>query len=108
MQQVESASIPATKFYEDRFRVDIAANYKREIDKLKAFVKKLTAQEREEFAIAVGTTYNHMTQIYYGNRPCPIDYAVNIDRLTNGEVSMVSLVPDVDWKYIKKVVSKRS
>ena len=75
-----------------------------ELRALKRHVQSMTMDERKSFAESVGTTPNHLAQIYYGNRPCSIEYAVAIDRLTAGRISMVRLLPDIDWSYIRKAM----
>lgn len=102
MNEVPEAKIVRPKFYEERMTPEVAELYEVELDKLRMYCKRMRDRsEREAFAEAVGTTFNHLTQIYYGNRPCSMIYAVNIDRLTKGQVSMTGLLPDVDWRHVK-------
>lgn len=69
-------------------------------DKLLAFLKRLTADEKEQFAHRVGTTLGQLSQIAYGQRPCNTNYAVNIDRETKGEVPMQEMHPELDWDHV--------
>lgn len=71
------------------------------IRKLLVYIKdNIPMKEREEFAVRIGTTYKHLQQIAYGNRPCNPVYAVNIDRETGGQVPMQEMCPEIDWDHV--------
>lgn len=69
-------------------------------EKLLAFIKTMTMEERDEFARRVGTTLGQLSLIAYGQRSCNAKYAVNIDRETKGAVSMQEMHPDLDWDHV--------
>lgn len=109
MKTMTESGIPRPKFYEERMSPDQAVLYEEQLDTLRDYCRQMRSRsQRDEFAAKVGTTFNHLTQIYYGNRPCAMAYAVNIDRLTGGLVSMTALLPDVDWKHVKSRMKGRA
>ena len=70
------------------------------IDSLLAHLKSLEQKERDLLAEKCGTTSKYLYQIAYGNKPCRVDLAIDIDKQTSGNVSIFTLRPDVDWKYV--------
>ena len=61
---------------------------------LKTYVKSLPLSERDDFALAVGTTPGHLRNIMYGCSLASPAIAVAIERLSGGQVSRLELRPD--------------
>lgn len=61
---------------------------------LKTYVKSLPVGERDDFALAVGTTPGHLRNIMYGCSLASPAIAVAIERLSGGQVSRRELRPD--------------
>lgn len=57
--------------------------------------------EREAFAVRCGTTYGHLRNVAYGQKPCREALAINIERESGGKVRCEDLRPDVDWAYLR-------
>jgi DNA-binding transcriptional regulator YdaS (Cro superfamily) len=68
---------------------------------LKTFLFALPMPERHAFAERCGTSYPHIRNIAYGQKPCGEGLAVNIERESRGAVRCESLRPDVDWGYLR-------
>lgn len=71
------------------------------------FMNDLKPPAQERFAGECETTRGQLRQIGYGNRPCSPVTAVAIDRESRGRVTYTSLVPDLDWSYIRKTIASR-
>ena len=61
---------------------------------LRTFLFSLPTEEREGFAVRVGTTAKHLTNVAYGYRPCAPDVAVSIERETKCAVTRRDLRPN--------------
>lgn len=53
--------------------------------------------EREAFCKRCETTWGHMRNVSYGDKPCGIPLAVSIERETGGEVTRQELRPEDYW-----------
>lgn len=73
---------------------------------LKSYLKSLKPADRQDFAERCDTTVEYLEQITYGNRSPKIELAVNIERESGGVVSCESLLPKVDWKYLRGKFSR--
>ena len=58
-------------------------------------------QARIEFAAKCRTTYGHLRNVAYGQKPCAESLCINIERESGGAVPCESLRPDVDWAYLR-------
>lgn len=69
---------------------------------LRAYLFAIPADEREAFAVRCGTTYAHLRNVAYGQKPCGASLAINVDRESCGAVRCEDLRPDVDWAYLRQ------
>lgn len=76
--------------------------------KLLAWLNGLPTETQKLFADRMETTPGQLRQIAHGNRPCNARVAIQIDKLTNGEISMTDLTPDLDWDHVKFQIHRRS
>jgi len=76
--------------------------------KLLAWLNGLPTKTQKMFADRMETTPGQLRQIAHGNRPCNARIAIQIDKLTNGEISMTDLTPDLDWDHVKFQIHRRS
>lgn len=80
-----------------------AANPKWRIS-LREFLKEIPTREREDFAKRCGTTKSYLELLRY-DKSCNIELAVALHRESNGRVPMQEMYPDLDWDYIRSVIS---
>ena len=73
---------------------------------LKAFFLKLSADEREAFAVKVASSVGHIQNVMYGFRPCAPDLAVRIELKSKREVTRQELRPN-DWADFWPELAKR-
>lgn len=66
---------------------------------LKEYIKPMTSEERERFAIKCGTTKGHLNNVMYGYKPCGTDLAVAIEAETKKKVTRKELRPDDFWRH---------
>ncbi len=72
---------------------------------LKSFLFSMPVDERNAFAERCGTSYAHLRNISYGQKPCGESLAINIDRESAGTVRCEELRPDVDWQYLRQTAA---
>lgn len=65
------------------------------------FLKGLAKPEREAFAAKCGTTVDYLFQVAYGQRTPKVGLAVAIERESASHVRCETLLPEVDWKYLR-------
>lgn len=65
------------------------------------YLKTLSIDERAAFAKRCGTSPDYLAQIGYDIRKPKVELAIAIDRESSGAVSCESLLPDVDWPYLR-------
>lgn len=70
---------------------------------LLSYLKTMTPAKQDCFAQDVGTTIGQLKQIAYGVRPCKVEYAQRIDKLSKGKVDMRKLCPQLDYQHLAKV-----
>jgi hypothetical protein len=68
---------------------------------LLTYLKPMPLVERHAFAAKCGTTWGHLRNIAYGYKPCGESLGINIDRETDGQVTVENMCPDADWAYIR-------
>lgn len=68
---------------------------------LKPFLFAMAMCDRKAFAERCGTTYPHLRNIAYGQKPCGESLAINVERESSGAVRCEELRPDVDWGYLR-------
>jgi DNA-binding transcriptional regulator YdaS (Cro superfamily) len=70
--------------------------------KLQAYIETLGPTERERFAAKLDTSWAYVTQLASGFRRPGAKVAVAIEKHTKGAVPVESLLPEVEWKVIRK------
>lgn len=65
------------------------------------FLKSLKGPEREVFAQRCGTSVDYLFLIAYGKRKPKVELAVLIERESTAKVRCETLLPDVDWAYLR-------
>lgn len=68
---------------------------------LKTYLFGLPMDRRVKFAERCGTTYAHLRNVSYGQKPCGESLAINVERESGGAVRCEGLRPDVDWAYLR-------
>lgn len=66
---------------------------------LKDYLLKMDRLQRAVFAVKVGTTIRHLTNVAYGYRPLDEKVCVAVERESNAEVTRKDLRPH-DWHLI--------
>lgn len=66
------------------------------------YLKSLEQPERADFAKRCGTSIEYLFQIAYGVRKPKVELAISIAKESGGDVACEILLPDVDWKYLRK------
>lgn len=59
--------------------------------KLRPYLLSLQMDERIRFALRCGTTYNHLRNVAYGQKPCAEELAVAVEKESGGIVSVAEL-----------------
>lgn len=65
------------------------------------YLKSLSGEARTALAVKCGTSVDYLLQIAYGKRKPKAGLAVTIDRETGGRVRCETLLPQVDWAYLR-------
>lgn len=68
---------------------------------LKEFLQSMSLRQRDRFAERCGTTGGHLRNVSYGYKQAAESLAINIERESNGAVTVEELRPDVDWSVIR-------
>jgi len=66
---------------------------------LKDYIKQMTPEQRELFAVKCGTTKGHLQNVMYGYKPCGTDLAVAIMRASKKSVTREELRPHDYWLH---------
>lgn len=69
---------------------------------IKAYLIAMSMPEREDFAVRCSTTYGHLRNVAYGQKPCGESLAINVERESAGVIRCEMLRPDVDWAVLRK------
>lgn len=69
--------------------------------KLIDYLNAIPVEARDPFAKRVGTSFDYLRQIGYGNRPCPEKIAINLERESNRILLCEELCPETDWAFIR-------
>lgn len=69
---------------------------------LKEYLSGLNVSEREAFAVRCGTTYGHLRNVTYGQKPAGEKLCILIERESGGEVRCESLRSDVPWDVLRQ------
>ena len=77
------------------------------IETLRRYYRALNKDQQVVFAQKIGTSTGHLPQIFLGYKPCNAVYAIRIDKVTGGAVSMCDCRPDIDWEYVLKALKRR-
>ena len=65
------------------------------------YLESLNVAGRREFARRCGTSLEYLRQVASGLRKPKAQLAVTVSRESGGRVSVESLLPDVDWAYLR-------
>ncbi len=68
---------------------------------LKTYLFSMPVADRVKWAARCGTTYPHLRNVAYGQKPCSPVLAINVERESGGAVRCEDLRPDVDWGYLR-------
>lgn len=68
---------------------------------LKTYLETMSLDDRGGFAERCGTSAGHLRNISYGYKTCREKLAINIERESQGAVTIENLCPDVDWAYVR-------
>jgi DNA-binding transcriptional regulator YdaS (Cro superfamily) len=69
---------------------------------LHEYFNSLTKEQREAFAKRCETSVDYLIQLSLGYRQPKVELAVRISKESGGQVTCEGLLPDVDWKYLRK------
>lgn len=69
---------------------------------LKDFLKGLCVEEREAFAKRCETTYGHLRNVAYGQKPAGEKLCILIERESARKVLCESLRGDVPWSVLRQ------
>lgn len=72
------------------------------MNELADYLEGLSAQEREAFAERCGTSFPYLRQIAAGLRQPKAQLAVLISKESRGRVSCEALLPELDWRYLRR------
>lgn len=70
------------------------------------YLKPLTKEQRADFAKRCDTSVEYLYQIAYGNRTPKVELAIDIERESARKVTCETLLPDVDWAYLRSRKAK--
>lgn len=68
---------------------------------LKPYLFGMPMDHRIAFARRCGTSYGHLRNVAYGQKPCAAELAIRVELESGGAVCCEALRPDVDWAYLR-------
>ena len=68
---------------------------------LRQYILAMPVDQRVTFADSCGTTWPHLRNVMYGQRPCSERLAMAIERQSAGTVRVESLCPEADWAVVR-------
>ena len=74
---------------------------------LKAWLDRLTLEQKQSFAKNIGTTLPYLKLILAGARPVRERLCINIERETVGDIRCEYLRPDVDWEFMRNTKTNK-
>lgn len=74
-------------------------------ESLRQFMKGIPTKDRAAFAERCGTTKGYLELVRYGGKACNIELAIALHRESNGKVPMQEMYPDLDWDYLRSVMT---
>lgn len=69
---------------------------------LKEYLSSLCVRDREQFAQRCGTTYGHLRNVAYGQKPAGEKLCILVERESARGVLCESLRPDVPWSVLRQ------
>lgn len=69
---------------------------------LKQYWRMLFKKEKEEFCILLGVSKVVVANIANGHQKPTTEQALKIESITKGAVSPESLMPHINWAYVRK------
>ena len=70
------------------------------------YLKSLDRERRRDFAKRCESSVEYLFQIAYGNRTPKAQLAIAVERESSAKVTCEELLPDADWKYLRKSISR--
>lgn len=74
--------------------------------RLLEYFKKHGAESRKMIARGLGVHIQQVSNFAYGARHPNIQQAIRINVLTDGEVGLVELRPDIDWEQMREDLNR--
>lgn len=71
------------------------------MDKLLTYLNALDYEARAVFCAAVGTSERYLRKAVSKKQQLGVDYCINIERASLGQVVCEDLLPSVDWAYVR-------
>lgn len=68
---------------------------------IKTYILSMAMPDRLKFAKRCETSYPHLRNIAYGQKPCGEKLCIAIERESRGAVRCEDMRPDVDWAYLR-------
>jgi hypothetical protein len=68
---------------------------------LKTYLLSMPMAERITFSVRCRTTYGHLRNISYGQKPCSAELAMEVERESSGAVRCEELCPEADWATVR-------
>lgn len=69
---------------------------------LKEYLSSLSVAERGAFAVRCETTYGHLRNVAYGQKPAGEKLCILVERESGGVVRCETLRSDVPWSVLRK------
>lgn len=68
---------------------------------LKSYLLSMSMADRVAFSERCRTTYGHLRNISYGQKPCSAELAMEVERESGGVVRCEELCPEADWATVR-------
>lgn len=68
---------------------------------LKTYLFALPMDQRIDFAKRCGTTYGHLRNVAYGQKPCAPELAMRVEGESDHQVRVESLCPNEPWHVVR-------
>lgn len=71
------------------------------MEALRAYLKTLTPDQQEAFAVRCGTTIGYLRKAMSKRQELGTEIVIAIERESGGQVRCEDMRPNVDWAYIR-------
>lgn len=75
------------------------------MEKLRDYLNSLTVPEQIDFATRCGTTAGYLRMAISAKKKLGGNFAIAIERESEGRVKCEEIRPDIDWAYIRNSAS---